>query len=107
MPMLLAVIGTFLTAITLPLILELFAVTLLFLCGPKRRSRAVGPVPRLTVVVPAHNEEGFIQNCVESLLRSAQGAARVLVIAQNLQRRNRRARCTVRGRVADLQRYRR
>jgi cellulose synthase/poly-beta-1,6-N-acetylglucosamine synthase-like glycosyltransferase len=83
MPTLLAVIGTLLTAITLPLILEVFAVTLLFLFAPKRRSRALGPVPRLTVVVPAHNEEGFIQNCVESLLRSAQGAARVLVVAHN------------------------
>jgi cellulose synthase/poly-beta-1,6-N-acetylglucosamine synthase-like glycosyltransferase len=83
MPTLLALIGTFLTAITLPLILELFAVTLLFLFAPKRQSRTLGPVPRLTVVVPAHNEEGFIQNCVESLLRSAQGAARVLVVAHN------------------------
>ena len=83
MPTLLAVIGTFLTAITLPLIVELFAVTLLFLFEPKKQSSALGPFPRLTVVVPAHNEEGLIQNCVESLLRSARGAARVLVVAHN------------------------
>jgi cellulose synthase/poly-beta-1,6-N-acetylglucosamine synthase-like glycosyltransferase len=83
MPTLLAILGALLTAITLPLILELFAVTFPFLLGPKRRSRALGPVPRLTVVVPSHNEEGSIQNCVDSLLRSARGAARIMVVAHN------------------------
>ncbi|MDP9052499.1 MAG: glycosyltransferase family 2 protein [Acidobacteriota bacterium] len=83
MPTFLVLIGTLLTAITLPLILELFAVTVVFLFMPERRLRAVGPFPRLTVVVPAHNEEGFIQSCVKSLLDSAQGAARILVVAHN------------------------
>jgi cellulose synthase/poly-beta-1,6-N-acetylglucosamine synthase-like glycosyltransferase len=83
MPMLLAIIGAFLTAITLPLILELFAVTSLFLFGPRRGRRGLCAVPRLTVIVPAHNEEGLIQDCVVSLFDSAQGAARVLVVAHN------------------------
>jgi cellulose synthase/poly-beta-1,6-N-acetylglucosamine synthase-like glycosyltransferase len=72
-----------LTAITLPLVIELLAVTSLFLFAPKRRRPALGPAPRLTVVIPAHNEEGCIQKCVESLLVSANGAARVFVIAHN------------------------
>jgi cellulose synthase/poly-beta-1,6-N-acetylglucosamine synthase-like glycosyltransferase len=83
MPTFLVIIGTLLTASTLPLILELFAVTSVFLFAPEKRPRAVGPFPRLTVVVPAHNEEGFIQSCVKSLLDSAQGAARILVVAHN------------------------
>jgi cellulose synthase/poly-beta-1,6-N-acetylglucosamine synthase-like glycosyltransferase len=83
MPMLLAIIGALVTAITLPLILELFAVTSLFLFGPRRGRRGLCAVPRLTVVVPAHNEEGSIQDCVVSLFDSAQGAARVLVVAHN------------------------
>jgi cellulose synthase/poly-beta-1,6-N-acetylglucosamine synthase-like glycosyltransferase len=83
MPMLLAVVGIFLTAITLPLLLELVAVTSLFLFAPKKRRPALGPVPRLTVVIPAHNEEGSVQECVESLRTSARGAARILVVAHN------------------------
>ncbi len=83
MPTLLTVVGIVLTVITLPLILELLAVTGLFLLPSRRRSTATGPVPRLTVVIPAHNEENLIHACVESLLRSAQGAARVLVVAHN------------------------
>jgi cellulose synthase/poly-beta-1,6-N-acetylglucosamine synthase-like glycosyltransferase len=81
--MLLAVIGALLTAVTLPLVLELVAVTSLFLFVPKRRRRALGPVPRLTVVIPAHNEEGTIQDCVASLRDSARGTARILVVAHN------------------------
>jgi cellulose synthase/poly-beta-1,6-N-acetylglucosamine synthase-like glycosyltransferase len=53
------------------------------LFAPKRRWRALGPVPRLTVVIPAHNEEGSIQDCVESLRDSARGTARILVVAHN------------------------
>jgi cellulose synthase/poly-beta-1,6-N-acetylglucosamine synthase-like glycosyltransferase len=83
MATLLMVIGTLLTAITLPLILELFAVTSLFLLTSKRRSHGLNPKPCLTIVVPAHNEETLIEKCVESLLHSAQGNARLLVVAHN------------------------
>jgi len=65
------------------LVLELLTVTSLFLFGPRRQRRAAGPVPRLTVVVPAHNEEGSIEDCVRSLLDSGRGMARVLVVAHN------------------------
>jgi cellulose synthase/poly-beta-1,6-N-acetylglucosamine synthase-like glycosyltransferase len=83
MPMLLAVFGAIFTVITLPLILELLAVTCAFLFAPRRRRHAFAPLPRLTVVVPAHNEEGSIQNCVGSLFDSAKGKARILVVAHN------------------------
>jgi cellulose synthase/poly-beta-1,6-N-acetylglucosamine synthase-like glycosyltransferase len=83
MATLLTVLAGLLTAITLPLVLELLTVTSLFLFGPRRQRRAAGPVPRLTVVVPAHNEEGSIEDCVRSLLDSGRGMARVLVVAHN------------------------
>jgi cellulose synthase/poly-beta-1,6-N-acetylglucosamine synthase-like glycosyltransferase len=82
-PMLLTLAGALLTVITLPLVLELLAVTSLFLFAPKRRRGGIGLVPRLTVIVPAHNEEGSIQDCVKSLFDSAQGTARVLVVSHN------------------------
>jgi cellulose synthase/poly-beta-1,6-N-acetylglucosamine synthase-like glycosyltransferase len=77
------VLGALFTMITLPLIVELFAVTSLFLFAPRRRRHAAGTVPRLTVVVPAHNEEASIERCVDSLLASAKGSARVLAVAHN------------------------
>jgi cellulose synthase/poly-beta-1,6-N-acetylglucosamine synthase-like glycosyltransferase len=69
---------------TLPLVLELLIVTsALFI--PRRKasgpaSRETGP---LTIVVPAHNEELLIGRCVSSLLASANGAAKILVVAHN------------------------
>ena len=83
MPVFLAMVGIFLTVITLPLILELLVVTSLFCFAPRRQPRGRGPALRLTVVVPAHNEEGLIEDCVKSLLASAKGAARILVVAHN------------------------
>lgn len=83
MHMLLVVIGTLLTAITLPLVLELSATTSPFLFVSRKRTQRFGRTPRLTVVVPAHNEEDLIQNCLESLCCSAQGLARILVVAHN------------------------
>ena len=83
MSMLLTVLGIVLTLITLPLILELFAVTLLFLLPHRTTSATIRPRPRLTVIIPAHNEEQLIQPCVESVCRSAQGTAKILVVAHN------------------------
>jgi cellulose synthase/poly-beta-1,6-N-acetylglucosamine synthase-like glycosyltransferase len=85
---LLTTLGAFLVAITLPLVLELLAVTAAFLLAPRwKHSRdemeGGGKAPRLTVVVPAHNEEGLIAECVASLLVSAAENAKVLVIAHN------------------------
>jgi cellulose synthase/poly-beta-1,6-N-acetylglucosamine synthase-like glycosyltransferase len=83
-PMILNTLGAILTAITLPLVLELLLVTSAFLILRRRKKTVVvRATPRLTVVVPAHNEEGLIGECVGSLLASANGNARVLVIAHN------------------------
>lgn len=83
MSMFLVAVGAILTFMTLPLILELLLVTSSFLYLPKRRPCDVGKVPRLTVVIPAHNEETSIYDCVESLRDSARGTARILVVAHN------------------------
>jgi cellulose synthase/poly-beta-1,6-N-acetylglucosamine synthase-like glycosyltransferase len=79
----LSTMGLVLTAITLPLVLELALVTSLMLLLPRRKARRHTVAPSLTAVVPAHNEEASIEICVESLLRSAQGATKVLVVAHN------------------------
>ena len=52
--------------------------------GP-RRERPVRGSPRLTVLVPAHNESELIERCVRSLLDQSYAAAnyRVVVIADN------------------------
>jgi len=74
-----------LVATTLPLVVELLIVTsALFL--PRRKTRAVTSQPvggRLTVIVPAHDEELLISRCVTSLLESANDSARILVVAHN------------------------
>jgi cellulose synthase/poly-beta-1,6-N-acetylglucosamine synthase-like glycosyltransferase len=73
-----------LIAATLPLVLELLIVTsALFLPRRNPRGSKSQQVGRLTVVVPAHNEELLIARCVASLRASANEAARILVIAHN------------------------
>ena len=69
---------------TLPLVLELLIVTSALLL-PRRKNRVLQPqeISRLTVVVPAHNEELLIARCVASLRASANGLARILVVAHN------------------------
>lgn len=69
---------------TLPLVLELLIVTSALLL-PRRKNRALQPqeISRLTVVVPAHNEELLVARCVASLRASANGLARILVVAHN------------------------
>jgi cellulose synthase/poly-beta-1,6-N-acetylglucosamine synthase-like glycosyltransferase len=70
---------------TLPLVLELLIVTsALFL--PRRKTRGAASQRiggRLTVIVPAHNEELLISRCVTSLRESASDSARILVVAHN------------------------
>ena len=80
---LLAAFGGILTAVTLPLVLELFLVTTAFLSRRRRQHRACAIAPHIAVIVPAHNEESLIEACVISLLESAAGTARVLVVAHN------------------------
>ncbi|MBT9330256.1 glycosyltransferase family 2 protein [Paracidobacterium acidisoli] len=83
--MTLTAMGALLAVATLPLVLELLTLTAAFLLLRRRRQLYPGsaPAPRLTVVVPAHNEQGLVGGCVASLLASAAGWAKVMVIAHN------------------------
>ncbi|HEY2497481.1 MAG TPA: glycosyltransferase, partial [Candidatus Angelobacter sp.] len=72
MTTLFSMIGLFLAAITAPLIVELFLVTVASLLPRRRTQNIVDLVSRrLAVVVPAHNEQTSIGYCVESLLASS------------------------------------
>ncbi len=82
-----------LVAVTAPTVLELGLVTLAALGAGRFRSAsrlpgavAAGsatPLTRLTVVVPAHNEEALLGRCVFSLRQDLPAHGRVLVIAHN------------------------
>jgi len=84
MTILLSIIGLFLAAITAPLIVELFMVTVASFL-PRRRTRNTVDLAsrRLAVVVPAHNEQTSIGSCVESLLASSDKNVRIYVVAHN------------------------
>jgi hypothetical protein len=74
--------GLALLLVTLPLTLELWALSLAALGSSRsRRSASTGGF-RLAVIVPAHNEASSIATCVRSLLASG-GAVNVLVTAHN------------------------
>jgi cellulose synthase/poly-beta-1,6-N-acetylglucosamine synthase-like glycosyltransferase len=78
------ILAVVLIAATLPLVLELLIVTsALFL--PRHKTRGLKPqqIGRLTVVVPAHNEELLISRCVTSLRASANDSTKILVVAHN------------------------
>jgi cellulose synthase/poly-beta-1,6-N-acetylglucosamine synthase-like glycosyltransferase len=78
-------IGLLLVAATLPVILELALLTpASFLPRRKCDPRGRYPAFRLAVIIPAHNEESLIGQCVESLRVSAAGTGtRIVVIAHN------------------------
>lgn len=85
--LLLTLTGIVLAGITLPLVLELLAVTAAnLLPRPQDAEPAVdssAPGIPLTVIVPAHNEELLIGSCVKSLIASATPSTTILVIAHN------------------------
>src|SRR5450756_23890 len=80
---LLTLFGWVLIGLTLPLVVELLLVTGSYLLLSRRKYSSIGRVPHLTVVVPAHDEQILIEDCVSSLLDSAAGKARILVVAHN------------------------
>ena len=85
---LLNLLGAGLAAMTLPLVLELLAVTLANLLpgrkGPESLLSAKDEKSTpLAIIVPAHNEELLIGRCVTSLVASATPEVRILVIAHN------------------------
>lgn len=71
--------------LTLPLVIELTLLTVASLLPKRPPNRALGPDScRLAAIVPAHNEELLIANCVESLKASAEGHnTRIVVVAHN------------------------
>ncbi len=78
--------GILLAVATLPVVLELALLTPAFFLPSRRRSQPSAglPLPRMAVIIPAHNEESLIARCVESLRASAAGTAtRIVVIAHN------------------------
>jgi cellulose synthase/poly-beta-1,6-N-acetylglucosamine synthase-like glycosyltransferase len=82
---LLAFAGIAVMLLTLPLILELFVLTVASRL-PKRRpaGSANAAAVRLAVIIPAHNEEALIATCVESLRASAAGTnTRIIAVAHN------------------------
>jgi GTP:adenosylcobinamide-phosphate guanylyltransferase len=77
--LLLAAIGAVLVALTLPLALELGVLSLAAAFPTRRQPAPPGSPIRLAVVIPAHNEEKLIAQCVATLA----GASAVYVIAHN------------------------
>lgn len=76
--------GAALVAATLPLVLELCLLTVANLL-PSRKSLNGEPSQslRMTIVVPAHNEELLVSRSVASLRASAGDLARIIVVAHN------------------------
>lgn len=80
--------GVLLLGITLPLVLELLLVTAANLL-PGRAQSKIGSeqtgrkIPALAIIVPAHNEELLVGQCVASLLASATPDTRIFVVAHN------------------------
>jgi len=79
--------GSVLLIVTLPLVLELLAITLANFLPARARTVSSGRgIPALTVIVPAHNEELLVVRTVASLRASigaAQSKAKILVVAHN------------------------
>lgn len=77
-------IAIMIALVTLPLVVELLALTLAYLCPARpRRREQLGRQINLSVVVPAHNEEKLIGRCVENLFSSGGEYLDVLVVAHN------------------------
>jgi cellulose synthase/poly-beta-1,6-N-acetylglucosamine synthase-like glycosyltransferase len=81
----LSLFGVVLVLVTLPLLVELLALTaaaMLPATGQKARLAASEKLP-IVVLVPAHNEEALIGRCIRSVLFSADSGTEVLVVAHN------------------------
>ncbi len=78
------IVGLFLVVVTAPLVAELFLVTIGSLL-PRRRTlnETANTGSRLSVIVPAHNEESSIERCVQSLRNSAPQGTSIFVVAHN------------------------
>ena len=76
--------GMVLLLATLPLFVELLLLSLAA-AMPSRRAPSAEPAPgfRLTVIIPAHNEQQLIGQCVRSVLAQATPNLAVYVVAHN------------------------
>lgn len=88
MHLLFNICGAVLLAVTLPLVIELAAVTAANLLPARNRLRTVSTgvttdrAP-LAIIVPAHNEELLVSRCVASLRASGNEAVLIYVVAHN------------------------
>jgi cellulose synthase/poly-beta-1,6-N-acetylglucosamine synthase-like glycosyltransferase len=82
---LLEAVGIAVMLLTVPLIFELFVLTVASRLPRRRRAASASHAAvRLAVIVPAHNEEALIPSCIESLRASAAGTnTRIIAIAHN------------------------
>lgn len=84
--MMLLAISVLIVAVTLPLLAELLVLTVasLFYADPDLPAGHAGyPAFRLSVIVPAHNEEKLVGRCVRSLYESEESHADIFVVAHN------------------------
>ncbi len=81
----LQIAGIVLVVVTLPLLAELFVLTVAALIPVSRKpdERAGSEPFLLTVVIPAHDEEALIGRCVRSVMASAAHETEILVVAHN------------------------
>ncbi len=79
------VIGVLIALATLPGTLELFALTTASLFWKSPQTPEEPPVLKIAILIPAHNEESNIQECLRSLLTSETGLnqVQIVVIADN------------------------
>ena len=73
------VAGTILVVVTLPLAMELVVLTLAAAFPSRSQSSVPARPVRVAVIIPAHNEETLIRQCIASLI----GPATIYVIAHN------------------------
>ena len=74
-----AAVGVLLVAATLPLFLELLILSVAGALPSRKPAPATASSLRLAVIIPAHNEEKLIAQCIRSLA----GAAQIFVVAHN------------------------
>ena len=76
-------LGLALAVAALPLLLELLMLSLAAALPGRRKAVGAAPDFALAVIVPAHNEEILIANCVRSLVAGGTPGTRVFVVAHN------------------------
>jgi cellulose synthase/poly-beta-1,6-N-acetylglucosamine synthase-like glycosyltransferase len=76
-------LGGILVALTLPLAIELLVLSLAAAFPSRRQSSPPAKSVPLAVIIPAHNEQKLIRQCIASLASPAASPAAIYVIAHN------------------------